>query len=167
MNGEILYAASERALGLVFFALMLTASEAGFRFGRRRGKQTSEDTKSEISTVEAGILGVLGLLLGFTMSMAVTRFEVRKQLVLEEANAIGTAHLRTQLLPATEGKEIADLLRAYANIRAHRKMAVISTNRSQPRGKNRPACRMRSGSAPSPTRRKIPTPSEQDCCCSR
>jgi hypothetical protein len=67
--------------------------------------------------VEAGILGVLGLLLGFTMSMAVTRFEVRKQLVLEEANAIGTAHLRTQMLPAAEGKEIADLLRAYANVR--------------------------------------------------
>ena len=41
------------------------------------------------------------------------RFEVRKQLVLEEANAIGTAHLRTQLIPEAEGKEIAELLRAY------------------------------------------------------
>ena len=51
------------------------------------------------------------------MSMAVTRFEVRKQLVLEEAKAIGTAYLRTQLLPAAEGKEIADLLRAYTNVR--------------------------------------------------
>ena len=68
-------------------------------------------------TIDAGILGVLGLLLGFTMSMAVTRFEMRKQLVLEEAKAIRAAHLRTQLLPAAEGKEIADLLRAYVNIR--------------------------------------------------
>ena len=115
--GEILHEANELTLGLVFFALMVAASEAGFRLGRRPGKQTSEDTKSQITTVEAGIIGILGLLLGFTMSMAVTRFEVRKQLVLEEAQAIGTAYLRTQLLPAAEGKEIADLLRAYTNVR--------------------------------------------------
>jgi hypothetical protein len=118
MNGEILYGANEWVLGLVFLALMVSACEAGFRLGRKPGEQkTSEDTKSQVSTVEAGILAVLGLLLGFTMSMAVTRFEVRKQLVLEEAKAIGTAHLRTQLLPAAEGKEIADLLRAYTNVR--------------------------------------------------
>ena len=96
---------------------MLAAIEAGFRLGRRPRKQTFADTKSQMSTVGAGILGILGLLLGFTMSMAVTRFEVRKQLVLEEANAIGTAHLRTQLIPEAEGKEIAELLRAYTNVR--------------------------------------------------
>jgi hypothetical protein len=101
----------------VFFALMVAASEVGFRIGRRPNHVSSEDARSQISTIEVGILGVLGLLLGFTMSMAVTRFEVRKQLVLEEANAIGTAHLRTQLLPAVEGKEIADLLRAYTDVR--------------------------------------------------
>src|SRR5258708_4099835 len=117
MIGEILYQANELMLGLVFFVLMLAASEAGVRFRRRPGTRTSEETKSQIVTVEAGIIGILGLLLGFTVSMAVTRFEVRKHLVLEEAQAIGTAHLRTQLLPATEGKEIADLLRAYTNVR--------------------------------------------------
>jgi hypothetical protein len=117
MDGEILYGANECVLGLVFLALMVAASEAGFHFGRRIGQQTSQDTKSQVSTVEAGILGVLGLLLGFTMSMAVTRFEVRKQLVLEEANAIGTAYLRTQLLPTAEGNEIANLLRAYTDVR--------------------------------------------------
>ena len=118
MNGEILYAANEWVLGLVFLVLMVTACEAGFRLGCRPGQQkTSENTKSQVATVEAGILGVLGLLIGFTMSMAVTRFEIRKQLVLEEAKAIGTAHLRTQLLPAAEGTEIADLLRAYTDVR--------------------------------------------------
>ena len=58
-----------------------------------------ENIKSQISTVEASILGVLALLLGFSISMAVTRFESRKQLVLEEADAIGTSLLRAQLLP--------------------------------------------------------------------
>jgi hypothetical protein len=49
--------------------------------------------------------------------MAVSRFEVRKQLVLDEANAIGTSCLRAQLLPAPEGPEIANLLRQYINVR--------------------------------------------------
>jgi hypothetical protein len=114
---ESVYEANELVLGLVCFALLWIASEAGFRLGRRSGNQATRDTKSQHLTVEAGILGVLGLLLGFTMSMALTRFEVRKHLVLEEAQAIGAAYLFTQLLPVEEGKRIADLLRAYTNIR--------------------------------------------------
>lgn len=117
MSEGFLYGTSEWVITLVFFALLLAAGEVGFRLGRRVSTQTSEGTRSHISTVEAGILGVLGLLLGFTMAMAVSRYEVRKQLVLEEANAIGTAYLRTQLLPAPEGKEIADLLREYVDAR--------------------------------------------------
>jgi len=113
---ETVYEANEFVLGLVCFALMVVASEAGFRVGRKSGNQ-AKDTKSQHLTVEAGILGVLGLLLGFTMSMALTRFEIRKHLVLEEAQAIGAAHLLTQLLPLEEGREIADLLRAYTNVR--------------------------------------------------
>jgi hypothetical protein len=70
------------------FALMLSAIEVGLRLGHKSEAKTPERTKSQISTVEAAILGVLGLLLGFTMSMDVSRFEVRKQLVLDEANAI-------------------------------------------------------------------------------
>lgn len=120
MSGEILYGTSEWTLVVVFVALMAVAGEAGFRLGRVAGRKTSEFTKSRISTVASGILVVLGLLLGFTMTMAATRFEARKQLVLEEAKAIGTAHLRTQLLPPAEGKEIADLLRAYVNLRVRR-----------------------------------------------
>ena len=49
------------------------------------------------------------------MSMAVSRFEIRKQLVLEEADAIGTSLFRAQLLPAPAGPEISSLLRQYVN----------------------------------------------------
>jgi len=126
MNGELLYRPNEWALGLALLALMAAASEVGFRLGRRPAKQTSErGTKSQLLTVEASILGVLGLLLAFTMSMAVTRFEVRKELVLEEANAIGTAYLRSQLLPPAEAKELADLLRAYTDVRVPRKESPV------------------------------------------
>jgi hypothetical protein len=89
----------------------------GFRLGSRVEASTPADTKSQIAIVEAAVLGVLALLLGFTMSMAVSRFDVRKQLLLDEANAINTSLLRAQLLPAPEGPEIASLLSQYVNIR--------------------------------------------------
>jgi hypothetical protein len=120
---ESFYQANELVLGLVCFALMLIASEAGFRLGRRSGNHATKDTKSQHLTVEAGILGILGLLLGFTMSMALTRFEIQKHLVLEEAQTIGAAYLFTQSLPVEEGKEIADLLRAYTSARIRGKDA--------------------------------------------
>jgi hypothetical protein len=103
---------------VVFFAAILAAaSEAGFRLGRKAESRTAEKTKAHLGAIEGGILGVLALLLGFTISMAVTRFEVRKQLVLEEANAIETSYLRTRLLPAPESTEIANLLREYVVVR--------------------------------------------------
>jgi cellobiose-specific phosphotransferase system component IIC len=117
---ESIYEVNEFALGLTIFALMVIASEVGFRFGLRSGKRTARDMKSQHLTVEAGILGVLGLLLGFTMAMALARFEVRKELVLQEAQAIGSASLLTRLLPAEDGKEIAGLLSAYTNLRIRR-----------------------------------------------
>ena len=101
----------------LFFLLMMAAAEAGFRIGRNADARTAEKTKAQISVLEGSVLGVLGLLLGFTMSMAVSRFEVRKQLVLDEANAIGTSYLRAQLIPAPEGPEIASLLRDYVDMR--------------------------------------------------
>jgi hypothetical protein len=113
---------------VVFFAAILAgANEVGFRLGRK--SRTAESAKSELGMVAGGILAVLGLLLGFTMSMAVTRFEVRKQLVLEEANAIGTSYLRTRLLPAPEGMEIANLLREYLSVRLQYADAVDDLDR--------------------------------------
>ena len=117
MNSGFLYGTNEIVIYLVFFAFMIATTEAGFHLGRRSEDNTPDKTKSHVSTVEAGILGVLGLLLGFTMSMAVSRFEVRKQLVLDEANAIGTSCLRTELLPVPQGSEIASLLRQYVDVR--------------------------------------------------
>jgi hypothetical protein len=117
MHGEFLYLAHEWVPALVFLALMAAASATGFALGRRLDHRNSPETRSQILTVEAGILGVLGLMLGFTMSMAVSRFDARKHLVLEEAQAVGTAWLRTQLLPPAEGKPIAELLSEYTDIR--------------------------------------------------
>ena len=117
MNDGFLYQANEYLVLLVFLAVLLAAGEAGFRLGRRADAGLREKAKSQVTAVEAALLGILGLLLGFTMSMSVTRFEARKQLVLEEANAIGTSYLRAQVLPAPQGAEIAGLLRQYLDVR--------------------------------------------------
>ena len=117
MNTGFLYGINEIVIDFVFFVLMIAATEAGFHLGRKSEASTPDKAKSQISAVEDGILGILALLLGFTMFMVVTRFEARKQLVLDEANAIGTSYLRTALLPAPEGSEIASLLRQYIDVR--------------------------------------------------
>lgn len=117
MNDGFLYQANEYLVLLGFLAGLLAAGEAGFRLGRRADASLREKAKTQVTAVEAALLGILGLLLGFTMSMAVTRFEARKQLVMEEANAIGTSYLRTQVLPAPQGAEIAGLLRQYVDTR--------------------------------------------------
>lgn len=100
---------------LMFLLLMLATWETGHWLGLK--SRIDEKTKSAIPTVAGAILGVLGLLLAFTMSMAVTRYDTRRHLVLEEANAIRTAYLRTQLLPRPESTELQDLLRQYAEVR--------------------------------------------------
>jgi hypothetical protein len=117
VNAGFLQGTNEILIYVVFFTLMLAATDVGFRLGRKSEAKTSDRTKSQISVVEDAILGILALLLGFTMFMAVSRFDARKQLVLDEANAIGTSRLRTALLPAPEGSEIASLLRQYIDVR--------------------------------------------------
>ena len=67
--------------------------------------------------MQAAVLAMLGLLLGFTVSMAVDRYERRRALVLEEANAIGTTWLRASLLPEPHRQPVRDLLQNYLDIR--------------------------------------------------
>ena len=117
MGSQLLYETREIVVQLGFLALILMISEFGFRLGRSRQTNIPGETRSQISTVEASLLGVLGLLLGFTIAMSVSRFEQRQQDVLEEANAIGTACLRTQLLPGDPGNSIRQSLHDYVNVR--------------------------------------------------
>jgi len=104
-------------LGLGFLLLFLLAMEVGFRSGRRLDPEEMERLDTPVLSIEAAMLGLLGLLLGFTTSMSVSRFEERMHLVLEEANALGTSYLRTQLLAPPHDKEIQALLCRYVDLR--------------------------------------------------
>jgi hypothetical protein len=114
---DFIYAVPVWLFAMLFLALILSATEMGFRYGRRTSAGTDKEERSWITVVEGGILAVLGLLLAFTMNMAVDRFDVRRRLVVEEANAIGTSFWRAQLVPPPEGVEIANLLRNYVEAR--------------------------------------------------
>lgn len=96
--------------------LALGAAEAGFRLGRRERPGIAA-AHSQIGTIQASVLGVLALLLGFSFAMAASRFDARKQLVLDESNAIGTALLRARLLPEPHAQKIPALLRQYVDAR--------------------------------------------------
>lgn len=81
---------------------------------RRHHPKEPEDP---LNNIVGALLGLLAFFLAFTFGIAASRFDARRQLVLNEANAIGTAYLRAELLPPTQGLEIRRLLREYTDIR--------------------------------------------------
>ncbi len=97
--------------------LLLALAEFGFCTGWRLFVSKDEARKSQIGGIQGAVLGMLALLLGFTFSMAVTRYEIRRDLVLQEANSIGTTYLRASLLPAAHQKAVENLLRQYVEAR--------------------------------------------------
>ncbi|MGB8804431.1 MAG: hypothetical protein WCC93_05865, partial [Chthoniobacterales bacterium] len=105
-------------LVLIIIGLVLVAlAEVGFRAGLRLFVKKDEPRKGQIGAIQGAVLGMLALLLGFTFSMAVARYENRRDLVLREANAIGTTYLRASFLPETNAKAMEDLLRHYVDAR--------------------------------------------------
>jgi hypothetical protein len=105
------------ALFLLVCALSGTGLEGGYRLGRWRHARTAEEKEAPVGAMVGTILGLLAFMLAFTFGLAASRFEARRQAVLEEANAIGTAHLRTQLLPEPQRGESGRLLRQYVDAR--------------------------------------------------
>lgn len=97
--------------------VLFLASETGLYLGRRFQERMDQATRVHITTVEAALLGLLALLLGFAFVMAVGRYERRRDLLIEEANAIGTAYLRTELLQEPHDQISAQLFREYLNAR--------------------------------------------------
>jgi hypothetical protein len=119
-NGNFLYEVNEYVVWLLLLALLAAITEAGYRLGRRaKARHGDEAAASDDHTreVQTALFAVLGLLLAFTYSMAISRFDDRKQALTAEATSIQTAYLRTQLLPAPLQTTEAALLRQYVDLR--------------------------------------------------
>jgi hypothetical protein len=101
-------------LVLTFF-LMLFSAWIGFRF--RKGRSLDQGTLADLDLIVTSTLTLLGLIIGFTFSMAITRYDQRKTYEEAEANAIGTEYLRVDLLPSADRANTRTLLRNYLDQR--------------------------------------------------
>ena len=105
------------AVALGLFALLLVALEGGFRRGRRAIQDRDDGSNAHIGSIQGAILGMLGLLLAFSFAAAGARFLERQDLIVREANAIGTAYLRADLLDEPHGSELRAALQSYTEHR--------------------------------------------------
>jgi hypothetical protein len=101
---------------LLFGLVTLICYEAGYRLGRWWQDRTPGEQEATGMLV-GSIVALMAFLLAVTMGMASDRFDTRRGLVLEEANAIGTTYLRAGYLPAPAGDDSRDLLREYVPLR--------------------------------------------------
>ena len=116
------YAALIISTGL-FFGLLICL-ETGYRVGRRNSATHPEWSHEGIGVIEAAVFALLGLLLGFSFAGATSRLDAKRQLIIQEANAIGTAYLRLDVLPIDAQPEMRRLFRDYleARLRVYQKL---------------------------------------------
>jgi hypothetical protein len=106
-------------LTAALFAGMLISFELGRRVGVARLAREPEGLAKGAGAAEGAVFGLLGLLLAFTFSGAASRFDERRWFINSEANAIGTAYLRLDLLPEEAQPPLRDLFRRYVDNRAN------------------------------------------------
>src|SRR5579862_235706 len=104
---------------LIFFVFSLVVLWLSAQLGTtmRRRRPLQEDEREDFNVVEAATLTLLGLIIGFTFSMATSRYDQRKNLEEAEANAIGTEYVRADFLPAPAAGKVRELLRKYTDQR--------------------------------------------------
>jgi hypothetical protein len=98
-------------------AVVLLSIEGGHRLGTYRRRRSEQEDRPPVGEMVAATLALLAFLLAFTFGLAASRFDVRRGLVVEEANAIGTTYLRAALLPEPHRAEVRTLLRDYVDVR--------------------------------------------------
>lgn len=103
------------ALLIGIMLVVLISVEGGYRVGRLRARRAHE-MEAPVSEMVAATLGLLAFILAFTFGLAATRFDAKRQLLVDEANALGTTYLRAEMLPERRD-EIRALLREYVDVR--------------------------------------------------
>jgi hypothetical protein len=110
----------------LFFAMVFLL-ELGRRFGQAKFNADPEGSQKGITAIEGSVFGLLGLIIAFTFSGALTRFDGRKQLITREVNSIGTAYLRIDLISVEDQPKMRELFRNYLDSRLERAQEVDDT----------------------------------------
>ncbi len=116
MTEEILYIIPQWIIGIVTLVLLMISVEIGYWIGLKAKVEMTQPMRAQISTIQTAILTIFTFLLGFTFAMALSRFDNRKQMVVKESNAIGTAVLRSKLLPENQRTKMNELFKQYVNV---------------------------------------------------
>jgi hypothetical protein len=117
MQSDFLFHENIWLIASVFLFLLMVCGELGYRLAGRHHPDADDPTRAQFSNIQNGIIGLLALLLAFSFSMAVNRFQERKQMVVTETNSIGTTWLRAQALPEPQGAATRALLIKYVDAR--------------------------------------------------
>ncbi len=106
-------------IAVVLMVAMMLAAEIGYHVGRRWPLRDAANTGRYYSiAAQSSLLALLALLLGFTFNMSTQRYEMRRRLVMDDANVLGTLWLRSDLLPQPQRSKFEPLLRQYIAVRA-------------------------------------------------
>lgn len=105
------------ALTLAILAGSYLAVEIGYRLGQYRKRLAETEKEGTIGPIVGATLGLFAFLLAFTFSLAASRFDERRRMVVKEANAIGTTYLRAGLLAEPQRSAIRELLDRYVRVR--------------------------------------------------
>ncbi|MDR4504508.1 MAG: hypothetical protein MRK01_06915 [Candidatus Scalindua sp.] len=114
---QLLYNFSSIVITATLFVLIILFNEIGFHIGRFIQHRTDTEIKTLTGAIQASILGLLALLLSFTFSMSMQRYDNRSQALISEANSIQTAMLRVQLLPEQYKNKAIHMLHRYVDLR--------------------------------------------------
>ena len=112
---DVFHSASYFLLGGCTLTLFVVVTELGFRIGRF-GATPARTSEGQVGPTLGGLVGLLGLLLAFTFGMAGSRFDLRRQLLVDQASALKSTYLRADLLTEPLRGEAQDLLRRYVDL---------------------------------------------------
>jgi uncharacterized protein YacL len=105
------------AIFVITLLVVFLSIEIGFRLANAVRRRSEYEQKWPLEEIVGATLGLLAFMLAFTLGMAASRFDRRRSLVLDEANAMGSTHLRARFLPEPNRTEVRNLLREYLDVR--------------------------------------------------
>jgi hypothetical protein len=113
-------------IGVIAFVML--AIEGGYRLGCSAHRRSEEEKESPVSAIAGSVLGLGAFVLAFTFALVANRFDARKELVMDEANAVRTAWLRSDFLPETDRAEAKAIIRRYLDSR----IAFVQSREADP-----------------------------------
>jgi hypothetical protein len=113
--------------GALVAAVLVASNELGYRIGVHRAQRRAagEHEHIGIGTITAGMLGLLAFTLSLTINIAQNRYEARRGLVLQEANSVQAAWLRSKLIGGERGPPVTAMIEEFAKVQ----LAYVSTDR--------------------------------------